>query len=178
MFKFIKKLFKNDDEEIERKWLINDIPNYILKRTTCMPYIQIKQKYLAINNVEEIRIRELKTYRKYTLMDGKYYIGVKRGSGLVREEKRLPILKHTFNDLNSSNNDIPIMKTRYQYDWKFGLITIDQYLNGDVEMVAEVEFNSEKEANNFVEPDWFGKEVTDDSYYKNKNIFKRLNGWN
>ena len=109
MFKFIKKLFKNDDEEIERKWLINDIPNYILKRTTCMPYIQIKQKYLAINNVEEIRIRELKTYRKYTLMDGKYYIGVKRGSGLVREEKRLPILKHTFNDLNSSNNDIPII---------------------------------------------------------------------
>jgi adenylate cyclase len=35
---------------------------------------------------------------------------------------------------------------------------------------VEVEFKTEEESDQFVIPNWFGKEVTDDEKYKNKNL--------
>jgi CYTH domain-containing protein len=37
-------------------------------------------------------------------------------------------------------------------------------------MVAEVEFPSEEAARAFVPPAWFGREVTNDSRYKNRRL--------
>ncbi len=36
--------------------------------------------------------------------------------------------------------------------------------------MAEVEFDSEKKADEFVPPDWFGKEVTNEASYKNRSL--------
>ena len=38
---------------------------------------------------------------------------------------------------------------------------------------AEVEFDSLEEANAFIPPAWFDKDVTDDPSYANSNISKR-----
>ena len=45
--------------------------------------------------------------------------------------------------------------------------TINEFCYG------EIEFKDEQEANNFIAPKWFGKEVTYDKSYKMKNYWKR-----
>ena len=37
-------------------------------------------------------------------------------------------------------------------------------------ITVETEFKSEKEANEFIVPNWYGKEITYDKRYKNKNL--------
>jgi adenylate cyclase len=43
---------------------------------------------------------------------------------------------------------------------------------GDLEglVVAEVEFDSEEAADAFAEPDWLGRDVTEDVRYKNQRL--------
>ena len=50
---------------------------------------------------------------------------------------------------------------------------VDLYINLNNLKIVEVEFESEKEANNFKPPKWFGKEVTYNLEYKNKNLALR-----
>ena len=51
------------------------------------------------------------------------------------------------------------------------IIEIDKYCSRlDGLIVAEVEFETEEEANLFALPEWFGREVTYDKRFKNKNL--------
>jgi CYTH domain-containing protein len=53
---------------------------------------------------------------------------------------------------------------------------IDDFVNTkDPLLLAEVEFNTKEEAAEFIPPLWFGKEVTYDENFKNKNLWKKLN---
>ena len=65
-----------------------------------------------------------------------------------------------------------IEKTRYEIPADDGLtIELDVYdgaLAGLV--VAEIEFDSEQAADAFSGPDWLGREVTEDSRYKNQRL--------
>ena len=43
-------------------------------------------------------------------------------------------------------------------------------------VVAEVEFETTEESQRFSPPDWFGKEVTEDKYYKNSHLALKDSG--
>ena len=68
-----------------------------------------------------------------------------------------------------------IKKSRYKIPAENDLVyELDIYHdNLDGLMVVEVEFANEELANNFVKPNWFGREVTDNKDYKNASLAKK-----
>jgi len=145
--------------EIERKFLVKELPadleNY--------PHSEIMQGYLIItDNDIEVRIRK---------KGDKYFETVKAGSGLVRKESEKEIPKEAFWDHWPLTEGKRVEKVRYEILYNGKLIELDVY-SGELEglAVAEVEFDSEEENVSFTPPEWFGKEVTHDERYKNKNL--------
>jgi len=64
-----------------------------------------------------------------------------------------------------------VQKTRYEIPYNKKIIELDFYHDTlDGLIIAEVEFSSEVESNEFIIPNWFGEEVTENKFYKNKNL--------
>lgn len=143
-------------EEIEKKFLIKSLPeNFGLAKKFC-----IRQGYVAIEDGKfEVRIRE---------KSGKFYQTVKSMNNLNRIEIEFEMRNEDFEKLWEITEGRRIYKTRSElFDSKVK-IEIDIYegeLNGL--QIAEVEFNSILDSENFVPPVYFGKEVTNDKRYKN-----------
>jgi CYTH domain-containing protein len=97
---------------------------------------------------------------------------VKSGGARARVEEELEIEPDRFERLWPLTEGRRIEKTRYEIAADSGAtIELDIYegaLAGLV--VAEVEFDSESDADAFGAPDWFGREVTDDARYKNQRL--------
>lgn len=154
--------------EIERKYLVNTLPqNY-----KSYPCLTIEQGYL--NTQPTIRIRK---------ENDKYYLTYKNGSDVVREEYNLPLDQTSYEHMREKCDGILIKKKRYQIpitnpsyieelssEEKSPTLTIELDIFEDSLaslIYAEVEFSSEKEANAFLPPKWFGKDVTKDYHYTN-----------
>ena len=143
--------------EIERKYLIRQLPedykNY--------PHKEIEQGYLSTNHV--VRIRK----------SDEDYILTYKGSGLmVREEYNLPLTKEAYEHLRPKADGILIHKIRYNipYQEKY-TIELDVFLDALAPLIlAEVEFSSKEEAENFTPPDWFGEDVTFSTEYHNSTL--------
>jgi adenylate cyclase len=103
---------------------------------------------------------------------GQAVLTVKSGGGRARVEEEIEIEPERFERLWPLTERRRIEKTRYEIPADGGLtVELDVYggaLAGLV--VAEVEFASEDDANAFVAPAWFGREVTDDERYKNQRL--------
>jgi CYTH domain-containing protein len=121
-----------------------------------------------VTGKEEIRVRKLIKKENY-----QFTMTIKKGKGLVREEVELTILEATYNQLLTNNYKIPLRKKRSKIVIEGNEFDYDVYLNSkEVGLkTIEIEFNSEEEANNFIKPEWFGKDVTDDKSYKNQNLW-------
>lgn len=150
--------------EIERKFLIKELPKDICQ----YPFSIIEQCYISIN--PEIRIRQIISEN-----DGrKQYLAVKSNGDLSRQEYEIEITKEEYYNLKLKIEGNIIHKMRYKYPLfinnKELIVEIDLYFNMDGLQIVEVEFTDEQSAKNFVIPDWFGKEVTYDKKYKNKNL--------
>ncbi|MGL4363401.1 MAG: CYTH domain-containing protein [Cellulosilyticaceae bacterium] len=139
--------------EIERKFLVHEIPN--LKN---YPHKKFIQGYISTDPV--IRIRQ---------SDNQYHLCVKSKGHMIREEFELLISEEQFNNLWPKTEHTPIKKTRYY-------IPIDDSLTAELDVyndaleglvTLEVEFSSIDTAFAFIPPSWFGEEVTDDTRYKN-----------
>ena len=140
--------------EIEKKYLLKELPD--LKS---YEYHKIEQAYLCTDPVVRVR-RE----------DEKYYMTYKGQGMLVREEYNLPLNAKIYAHLKEKADGNVISKTRY-------LIPLEQEnLVAEVDVfeapfapliMAEVEFESEEQANAFETPEWFGEEVTFDGRYHN-----------
>lgn len=145
--------------EIERKYLIETIP-FDLED---YPQKKIAQGYLCTNPV--VRIRR----------SNDEYILTYKGKGLmVREEYNLPLTQESFEHMIPKCDGRFIEKTRYliPYMEKY-TIELDVFHNDLSPLIlAEVEFESEEEANSFVAPEWFGEDVTFSSKYHNSNLSK------
>lgn len=146
--------------EIERKYLVSTLPEN-LAQYTCK---QIEQGYLATNPVVRIR----RSNDKYTL--------TYKGQGLmVREEYNLPLTAEAFEHLKEKIDGILIKKRRYliPYDEKY-TIELDIF-EGELAplQLAEVEFDTEEEANSFIPPEWFGEDVTFSTEYHNSTLSQR-----
>ena len=143
-------------KEIERKFYV-DVSHIDFDR---LDYRFISQSYLSKTEDQEVRIR------KTRLTDGstKYYLQVKTGKGEVREEKTIEIMGSTYKQLEWQIKERPLIKSRYYIDYKGETIELDKYLDKCLRPVAEIEFNSVEEMNNFDYPDWF-TEVCDKTNY-------------
>jgi len=142
--------------EIERKFLVASLPDL-----TSLGFKKLEQAYLSFE--PEIRIR---------CVDNEYYLTEKSDGDLVRTEIERSIDNESYQILSNLIQSRIINKTRYYIKINSELTAeLDIYYE-ELEGLAtiEVEFKSEEEANNFVVPDWFGKEITYDERYKNKNL--------
>jgi CYTH domain-containing protein len=149
--------------EIEKKYIIKNVPENVKLENEK----EIHQTYL-VTGKEEIRVRKLIKKENY-----QFTMTIKKGKGLVREEVELTILEATYNQLLTNNYKIPLRKKRSKIVIEGNEFDYDVYLNSkEVGLkTIEIEFNSEEEANNFIKPEWFGKDVTDDKSYKNQNLW-------
>ena len=148
-------------KEIERKFLLHSLPDDIEQR----PHSIIRQGYIVTDSSNEVRVRA---------KGGDYYLTVKQGSGLSRNEVEIAITEQQFDALWSLTAGKRLEKTRYDYQDSGSLIEIDVYTS-DLSplMVAEVEFSSENESRRYTVPAFFGPEVTEDKSYKNASLAVR-----
>lgn len=146
--------------EIERKYLIHNLP-VDLDQYECR---QIEQGYLNTDPVVRIR----KSDDKYTL--------TYKGSGLMcREEYNLPLNAEAFAHLKEKIDGILIQKKRYLIPLTEKLTIELDVFEGELAplQLAEVEFETKKEAEDFIPPSWFGEDVTFSSKYHNSTLSKR-----
>ncbi len=141
--------------EIERKFLIDALPSL-----DGLEFDNIVQAYISVN--PEVRVRK----------KGEKYYRTEKGEGaMVRTEREWQITEDEYLDGISKSEGRIIEKTRYYIPYKNHTIELDAYAGKHKGLiVCEVEFESESEANAFVAPDWFGKEITHDIAFRNKML--------
>ena len=147
--------------EIERKYLVSRVPGD-LSQYKCRI---IEQGYLSTSPV--IRVRR----------DNDDYILTYKGSGLMaREEYNLPLNAESYEHLLRKADGNIITKHRYEIPDGMGhtieLDIFDGAFAGTI--VAEVEFDSIEDANSYTPPEWFVKDVTNDTSYHNSNMSKKV----
>lgn len=144
--------------EIERKFLISNLP----KNLSDYPFHQIEQGYLCTEPV--VRIRR---------QDDSYILTYKSGGMLSREEYNLPLTAKAYEHLKPKTDGIYISKKRYCIPYQNYTIELDIFEQDAAPLIlAEVEFPSEEEANAFIPPEWFVKDVTFCPQYHNSYISK------
>lgn len=144
-------------KEIERKFIIDNVP----KDLDGLKHSEILQGYITYSEHGDVRVRK---------EGDEYLLTVKKGSGIERDETEVEISKGQFDRLWKSI-ERQVEKTRYEVPVGDHIAYIDVY-KGKLEglVVGEVEFKSIFEAKSFEAPLWFGRDVTEDEYYKNRNL--------
>ncbi len=152
-------------KEIERKWLINELPDY-------EPVYIEHTEVGYISTIPEVRVGRYKSATK-----GKYrYILTFKGEGdLSRTEIQFDIEYDEYEELKKFVNYYLIEREVSGYAYGKYVIECNHIepTKATSFYYAEVEFCTEEEAMNFEPPDWFGQEVTYDPYYKMKNYWER-----
>jgi CYTH domain-containing protein len=153
-------------QEIERKFLIDgDVPLELSDH----PCERITQGYISIDsNGTEVRLRT---------KGGRHTLGVKSGPSRTRVEEEIEIDQRRFESLWPLTEGRRIDKRRFTIPADGAhdrSIELDVY-SGDLSglVTAEVEFPSEREADEFDPPSWLGTEVTGDPVYSNQSLAAR-----
>ncbi len=146
--------------EIERKFLVSQIPANLSE----YPCRIIEQGYLSTNPV--VRVRK---------DNENYYLTYKNKGLLAREEYNLPLNKESYEHLIRKSDGNIITKHRYEIPDGTGKIIELDIFDGVFEgtVLAEVEFDSIEEANNYCPPAWFSEDVTYNKEYHNSNMSKK-----
>ena len=148
--------------EIERKFLISkeNLPSNL----DSYPHHKLEQGYLSTSPV--VRIRK---------EDDNYYLTYKSKGLMTREEYNLPLTKDSYEHLIKKADGNIITKKRYEIpDGNGYTIELDIFegaFNGTV--IAEVEFNTIEEADNYIMPEFFTEDVTNNPEYHNSNMSKK-----
>ena len=139
--------------EIERKYLLKKLPENL----DSYPHRHLEQGYLCVAPV--VRIRK---------DDDKYELTYKSGGMMVRQEYNLVLTQSSYDHLKEKIDGRLITKKRYMIPYQGYTIELDVFENDLAPLVlAEVEFETEEQANTFTPPEWFGKDVTFDGRYHN-----------
>ena len=145
--------------EIERKFTIKELPNL-----SKYPFHIMEQGYL--NTEPVVRVRK---------EDDTYYLTYKGKGLLARDEYNLPLTEEAYYHLVEKSDGIIIRKKRYLIPYEKYTIELDVFEEPyQTLIIAEVEFDTEEEANIFQPPAWFDKDVTLDRRYHNSNLSKGL----
>ena len=146
--------------EIERKFKVEKLPNLQNVKKA-----KIIQAYLNTDSEPTLRIRK---YNDEYLLTYKY--SKKDNEINVCNEVELPITEECFNNLLTKIEGNIIEKTRYFIN-EIELDIFEGKYKGMV--LAEVEFDSIEDANNYVKPNWLGEDVTKDKNYRNSYLAKK-----
>ena len=120
--------------EIERKFLVKEMPDLKQYSFHCM-----EQGYLNTDPVVRVR----KEYDNY-------YLTYKGKGLLAREEYNLPLNENGYYHLVEKADGVIIRKKRYLIPFKKYIIELDVFEEPYENLIiAEVEFESEEEANEF-----------------------------
>lgn len=157
--------------EIEKKWLFNShLDPKNLGGAVVLETYMYGQGYLTIDDHSEVRIR-------FKIVDGDctYMLCIKSKGDLSRIEIEKELTEEEFDQLNSLIPYDLIINEGFNYDIGGGhiLAICRTDVNREEFVYGEIEFDSVEEAEAFVAPDWFGKEVTKDSSYKMSNYWIR-----
>lgn len=147
--------------EIERKYLVDDPP----KNYMDFPSHLIEQAYLCTEPV--VRIRK---------EDDSYYLTYKSKGLLSREEYNLPLTEESYAHLLTKADGIVLTKRRYLIPIPGTELTVElDEFSGEYDglLLAEVEFKTKEEAERFVPPDWFGRDVTFSGEYQNSRLSQK-----
>ena len=145
--------------EIERKFTVKSLPD--LEQYS---FHIMEQGYLNTDPV--VRVRK---------EDDTYYLTYKGKGFLVREEANLPLTQEAYLHMIEKADGIVIRKKRYLIPYEQLTIELDVFEAPYENLViAEVEFESEEQANSFLPPDWFDEEVTQNPRYHNSNLSRGL----
>ena len=176
--------------EIERKFLVTYLPfdlnefevHHITQGyISTDPVIRIRNESIVCPGRQKEPITELTTIFDSGLSaapsscETRYTLTVK-GEGLkVREELNLTISGDAYRRLLKKVDGGLIKKDRYIIpldDTPGSLICELDIFKGALEplILLEIEFLTEKEADSFIPPYWFGEEVTDDPRYQNSAL--------
>lgn len=147
--------------EIEKKYLIRNLPEHLEQ----YPVRVLIQGYLNTDPV--VRVRQ---------DNNTYYLTYKGSGMLAREEYNLPLDHKSFTHLLHKADGTIINKKRYCIPYKdtytIELDIFDKPYEGLI--LAEVEFTSIQEAENFDPPNWFDREVTYDPKYHNSTLSRQI----
>ena len=124
--------------EIERKFLVNRMPEDLKS----YPHSEIEQAYLNAEPVLRIRKK-----------DHDYILTYKSKGMMVRVEEEMPLTEEAYLHLLNKADGRVITKTRYFLPYEKHTIELDVFY-GDMKplVMAEVEFDTEEEANAFLPP--------------------------
>jgi adenylate cyclase len=155
------------DIELERKWLVEQVPAEILAH----PAERIEQGYLVTGeDGSEVRLRR---------REQSCFLTVKSGSGLVRREREVELSDEQFEALWPATEGRRIEKTRRVIGLETKApgklrIELDEYAGELAGLwMAEVEFPDQQAAESFTAPWWFAAEVTERDDYKNRSLSLR-----
>lgn len=150
--------------EIEKKFTIKELPNDLDK----YPSHVIEQGYL-LRGVGGPVLRVRKKDEDYILT---YKLKQKKGgegAPIINIEEEFPLNEEGYNKLLDKCEGNIISKIRY-------LIPVGDGLTGELDVFQkslyglyfiEVEFKTEKQANEFVMPEWFKEDVTGNGAFSN-----------
>ena len=147
-----------DGIEIERKFLLGGLPSALAfaRRRA------ILQGYLAIDGDTEVRIRRTPDGSTLT---------IKHGSGEVRVEEELALGERQADALWELTEGRRLQKSRRIMRVDGFDVEVDEYAGAlDGLVVAEIEFIDEAASQAFEAPAWFGRELTGDPAYANRNL--------
>jgi predicted adenylyl cyclase CyaB len=153
---------KKAPKEIERKFLVKSLPENLNQ----YPRQEISQGYVSVSkDGVEVRLRK---------EGDKYFQTIKSGGGKIRIETEIEISEEQFNSLWQTTEGKRLEKVRYEIPHGGQIIEADVY-RGSLEglVSAEIEFASPEASDQFVPPEWFGKDVTGDKRYKNQSLALR-----
>lgn len=153
--------------EIERKFIVSgDIAKdyYEKAMNGQYEYKKIEQAYLTTNPV--IRVRK---------SNDKYYMTYKGKGFIEREEYNLPLTEEAYMTLREKADGNIISKTRVLIPYDRYTIELDIFDKPFEKMtIAEVEFETLDDANNFSKPEWFLEDVTEDRRYSNSYLSRQV----
>lgn len=160
--------------EIERKWLLKDLP-FVSKKTNLIGRYYVTQLYLC--KYPEIRIREcVPEYSKYPKDPKPYTLAIKGKSNMFKRlEIEFKISEKVFDFFINHSKRRPIHK--YYQKSKMGKYILEASEVDGRFYYGEIEFESVKDAEEFEPPIFLRnliiQEVTKDPEYKMCNYFYR-----
>lgn len=147
--------------EIERKFHLPCWPEYLPSCGENYRENPIAQGYLTTG---EVTVR----LRRY---GNAFFLTVKSGKGLVREETEVALTEEQFASLWPLTEGHRLEKIRSVVPWRGWNLEIDRYLGRLAPLqVVEVEFPNEAAARDFVPPEFFGVELTGHPEFLNSSL--------
>ena len=154
--------------EIEKKFKVKQLPDNL----DGYEQKHIEQGYLCVNPIVRIR----KSNDRYILTYKSLAAGSddKNTDFRINNEIEVFLTKEGYEHLKEKVDDNLIIKTWF-------IIPLEDVHTGELYVFGgvleglyfiEVEFESEDDAKNFVPPDWFGENVSDDKRYANSYLSK------